>query len=252
VLEFERRTGFRYRTKRDQDASTIERSLEIAHSCSLIGNEQTLSTFPEKYRKKITPVPVSGSVLARHRDRHEIAASSREFLWFFGLGAVHKGLDLVLDVFARRQDLVLHVAGPVDQEADFMAAYGAKMSAPNIRVHGWIDPASKKFVELLKDVFCFIAPSCSEGTSPAVITCMQFGLLPIVSRACGVTLPPNAGIYLESLCEAEIERCVHQALSLSVEAVTRQTLACQSWALRSHSREAFSRAMGHYLKLALG
>jgi hypothetical protein len=252
TLEFERRTGLPYSPKRIHNPIHFSRSLEIAHCCSLLGNEQILMTFPEEYRKKISLIPVTGSILARHRTPKEMAALiTREFLWFFGPGAVHKGLDLVLEVFARRRELVLHVAGLAHEEPDFMAAYGRKMSAPNIRVHGWIDPASSKFAELFKNVFCFIAPSCAEGTSTAAITCLQFGFLPIISRACGVTLPPNAGIILETLSEAAIERAIDLALRMSPEIVTRETIACQSQALRLHSREAFSLAMDKYLRLAL-
>lgn len=44
------------------------------------------------------------------------------FLWLGSRGAVLKGLDLVLEAFARMPDL--QVSGPVEDEADFAAAYG--------------------------------------------------------------------------------------------------------------------------------
>jgi glycosyltransferase involved in cell wall biosynthesis len=248
--EFERRGGMPYTPKRARPADGFLRSLDLAHYCSLLGNEQTLKSYPPEMRGKITLIPASGSILSHYRAPPEMAPSAREFLWFGGPGAVHKGLDLVLDVFSRRKELILHVAGLASDEADFMAAYGTKLSGPNIRNHGWIDPLSD-FHQLFKDVFCFIAPSCAEGSSTAVITCLHAGLLPIISRPCGVDLPPGYGFVLEDLAEKEIEGCVDKALALSDDAVIRHASACQAHARRQHSRDAFSNHMTAYLGKAL-
>ncbi|MGA8611326.1 MAG: glycosyltransferase [Xanthobacteraceae bacterium] len=248
--EFENRTGMPYAPKRIGPMDGILQSIDLADHCSLLGNAQTLKTFPPKLQAKITLIPASGSILSHYRQPGEMAPAAREFLWFGGPGAVHKGLDLVLDVFARRRELTLHVAGAPNREPDFMAAYHAKLSGPNVRNHGWIDPLSD-FHRLFKDVFCFIAPCCSEGNSTAVITCLHAGLLPIVSRPSGVDLPPGHGFILEALTETEIESCIDKALALNDEAVIGHASACQAQALRQHSREAFSRQMAAYLEKAL-
>lgn len=253
VADFEKRTGKLYSPKRlVRWLELAERSLDLAHACSLLGNEFTLKTYPEKYRNKITLIPVSGSPLSCVRSATELYPEKREFMWYFGSGAVHKGLDLVLDVFRVHPEWTLHVVGDAPYERDFAAAYGSHLSQPNIRVHGHLVPGDADFGEKFRNVFCFIAPSCSEGTSPAVVTCLQMGLFPIISRQTGVDLPPGCGIYLEELNAASIEKAIIDLLGLGKEEVVRQILACQTTALNAYSRKAFSEAYSGFLKKVLG
>ena len=148
VAAFEQRTGKLYSPKRlVRWLELAERSLRLAHHCSLIGNENTRHTYPEEYRAKITLIPVSGSALPRTRTAEEIASGKREFLWFFESGAVHKGLDLVLEAFGRHPEWVLHVVGSAPRERDFAAAYGRHLCLPNVRVHGPLYPGQASFAE---------------------------------------------------------------------------------------------------------
>lgn len=253
VADFEKRTGKLYSPKRlVRWLELAERSLNLAHACSLLGNEFTLNTYPEKYRNKITLIPVSGSPLSCVRSAPELYPEKREFLWYFGIGAVHKGLDLVLDVFRVHPEWTLHIVGDAPHERDFAAAYGSHLSQPNIRVHGHLVPGDADFAEKFRGVFCFIAPSCSEGTSPAVVTCLQMGLFPILSRQAGVDLPPGCGIYLEELNATSIEKAIFDLLGLGKEEVVRQILACQQAALNAYSRKAFSEAYSGFLQKVLG
>lgn len=253
VAAFEQRTGKLYSPKRlVRWLELAERSLRLAHHCSLIGNEATLNTYPEEYREKITLIPVSGSALSRTRTAEEIASGKREFLWFFESGAVHKGLDLVLEAFGQHPEWVLHVVGSAPCERDFMAAYGRYLSLPNIRVHGHLKPGQASFAEEMRDVFCFIAPTCSEGTSPAVVTCLQWGLFPIRSRQTGVDVPDGCGVFLDDLTPLAVEQAVQTALEMNNCEIVRQTRACQELALEKYSRKAFSQAYSVFLRNIVG
>lgn len=253
VAEFEARTGKYYSPKRlVRWLELAERSLHCAHACSLLGNEYTLKTYPEKYRDKITLIPVTGSHLTRVKMTTEMAPKKREFLWYFGAGAVHKGLDLVLEVFSKHPEWMLHLVGNAPHEPDFYMAYKDYMSRPNVKVHGHVIPGSVKFRDICRDVFCFIAPSCSEATSTSVVTCMQMGLYPIVSYQTGVDLPLTCGSYLERLDVETIEGAVFAVRDLSDEEIVRQVTCCQSYALNFHSRPAFTEAYSHFLATILG
>ena len=252
VADFEKRTGKLYSPKRlVRWLELAERSLDLAHACSLLGNQVTLDTYPEKYRGKITLIPVSGSPLPEVQPAGEAHPDRREFLWYFGSGAVHKGLDLVLDVFRAHPEWTLHVVGDAPRERDFAAAYGSHLAAPNVRVHGHLAPGDAAFAGKIRNAFCFIAPSCSEGASPAVVTCLQMGLFPILSRQTGVDLPPGCGIYLEELNSASIEKAVRGALALGREEVVRQISACRQMALTAYGRPAFSAAFAEFLRKVL-
>jgi glycosyltransferase involved in cell wall biosynthesis len=212
--------------------------------CLLIGNDFTLSTFPFKFQNKIVKVPVSGAFLNRTKKQLEFVPKEKEFLWFFGPGLIHKGLDLVLEVFAKNKDLVLNVVGFVDSEKDFCKIYQKELSEmPNIKVHGGLKPSSEKFWNIISKCFCFIAPPCSEGMSPSVVTCLQLGLFPVISRETDVCLPKKCGVFLETCSIEEIEKAVFYAYNLDDCSIINQISKTQDFALREYSRENFSKVM---------
>jgi glycosyltransferase involved in cell wall biosynthesis len=176
----------------------------------------------------------------------------RGFLWFFGSGAVHKGLDLVLEVFAGTPQLALHVVGNVFSEPDFVRIYRKELlETSNIHYHGFLPARSRAFADVLDRCFCFIAPSCSEAISSAVVTCLQAGLLPILSRDVGVTLPTDCGVTLESCDIDTVREAVLSCCALPDEAVERQISATQDLGIKAFSRKSFSRAMEAALRAVL-
>jgi glycosyltransferase involved in cell wall biosynthesis len=142
----------------------------------------------------------------------------RAFLWFGSRGAVHKGLDWVLEIFARNPDLELHVCGLVDQEADFTASYARELrQTSNISFHGWVLPSEERFATICDQCAFVIAPSASEGGGGATLQCMRTGLIPIVTPGAAVDVEV-AGLLVGDELEA-LETAVRQASSLSDDAV---------------------------------
>ncbi|WP_026068744.1 glycosyltransferase family protein [Methanomassiliicoccus luminyensis] len=165
VEEMERRTGVPYAPKRKMlEPDLFDSSLEIADRISLIGNEVTLSTFPERFRDRITLVTPSSST-AFIKPPKALVPPSREFLWFNGAGAVHKGLDLTLEAFRKLPDLRLNVVGNAHEEEDFMRAYGNDLlHAPNITYYGWLRTDGRVFREVMERCCCFISPSAARAS----------------------------------------------------------------------------------------
>ena len=237
------RRGVALRPRRrvaSEQVCAFDESLKIADVVTLIGNRTTLSTFPPEIQPKIRLVTVSGSTLSRVRSP-EALPEPKEFLWFAGSGAVHKGMDLVLELFANHPHLTLHCVGPYRRELDFVRAYRRELfSLPNIVDHGFLSPSGERFFEIASRCCGFIMPSCSEGISPAAVTSLQFGLVPIISSRCGIDLPSDAGwvldaCSLDTLTEALAELC-DQPLSVLRAIVGR----AQSIALIRYSRMAFT------------
>jgi len=243
VNELEKRRGMRYSPKRlVHYLELFDRSLEIADKCSLIGNSVTKSTFPDEFQKKITPITVSASKLNYIKSQEDYVPNEREFLWFFGLGAVTKGLDLLLEIFPNYPDYTLNIIGHLDVEQDFMKIYKKELSQyENIRYHGSMSPLSKEFESIVKRCFCFIAPTCSEGLSPAVATLMQVGLYPIITKNSGADLPPNAGIMLEDISIKEIDAKIKEVYNKKDNELLEEIQKVQSLALKRYSREQFSK-----------
>jgi glycosyltransferase involved in cell wall biosynthesis len=248
----ESRRGIICAPRRVVDVEIFDRSLRFADSCSLIGNDVTLETFPKLYKEKINKVTVSASVLDSIEIKQDIDIRKKEFLWLFGSGAVHKGLDLVLEVFAKNRNLILHVVGAVDKEKDFFNAFRRELrNLPNIKYHGYLAPNCEKFKKIIKNVFCFIAPSCSEGISPSVATCLHLGLYPIISKNTGITLPEGCGIYLNQCSLDEIEKAVLDAYEMNKKSLVEQILKCQEYALYNYSRKKFTLDMTNFIEGAI-
>ncbi|KKP24473.1 MAG: Glycosyl transferase group 1 [candidate division TM6 bacterium GW2011_GWF2_28_16] len=252
VDDLELRRHFFISPKRIVDVELFDRSLKFADYCSLIGNDITLNTFPTNYINKITKIPVSSSRLNFIKNKQKFVPEKREFLWFFGGGAVHKGLDRVLDVFSKNHDLILNIVGGIINEADFCMLYSKELfDSPNIRYHGFLHPSDEKFIDIISNCFCFIAPSCSEGISPSVTTLMQIGLYPIVSKNTGVDLPLNCGYFLEDSSVEEIEKVVYEVYNLSNQKLEDEIFKIQEFALREYSRKNFTFNITNFLEKIL-
>lgn len=237
----------------DRDLRVFEENLAGADLVTLIGNEVTLATFPEEWQSKMKPVIATGAWLPPAAGKDPLPTGRREFLWFNGAGAVHKGLDLVLEVFARHPELTLHVVGPYLNERDFVEAYRTELyRLPNIRSHGFLYPGSGRFRRLLERVAVFVSPSCSEGISTAAITCMQAGLVPILSENCGVSLPEGTGWLLQDCSLAEVEAAVMDAMSLADGELREMAATSRRFALQEFSRDAFSAKMAEALAAVMG
>jgi hypothetical protein len=117
----------------------------------------------------------------------------KHFLWFGSGGAVHKGLDLLLDVFNQQDNIVLHFCGLYKEEREHLSVPRRE----NIIEYGHIDIESDFFLELVNKCSYIILPSCSEGCSTSITTGMLHGLIPIVIRDTGFNRLGNNAIFLE-------------------------------------------------------
>jgi glycosyl transferase family 1 len=228
-------------------------AIQLANACSLIGNEHTLATFPETLHPKLHLVTVSTSKLGSNiKSEDEYVPPQREFVWFFGTGPIHKGLDLVLEVFAQNPHLTLNVFGGAGRDAMFMSMYGDELlNLPNIHYQGRVEPNSETFGTVIRRSIAFIAPSCSESISTAAATCMKSGLYPIISYDTGITIPNDCGIYLKTCSIPEIETAVKRVHTMEKAELVKRIRATQSFALKTFSREQFYDDMKAFLTKVL-
>lgn len=112
-------------------------SLKTVDGIILIGNSQTLSTYPKLLQPKIKRVTISAyeiytwPQLCSHKNFSECR---QHFLWFGSSGATHKGLGQLLEIFSRLPNLHLHIAGNVANEPDFTRAFHRAVS-PSSQSH---------------------------------------------------------------------------------------------------------------------
>lgn len=156
--------------------------------------------------------------------------AKRNFLWFGSSGAIHKGLDILVDIFKRLPDLNLYIYG-LDKSESFVL----KAKSDNIHVCGIINVNSPLYLtEIVERCAFVILPSCSEAQSTSVITNMLHGLIPIVSRECQFPKFPF-GFQLDNYTVEYVAEVVNVVAELSVEE------------LRDRSYKTYIYAREHYV-----
>jgi glycosyltransferase involved in cell wall biosynthesis len=214
--------------------------IESADFATMMGNGYTSRTYAYA-NKPIYCLPISTPLLYPWHDQKDYEACRKRFIWFGSGGMVHKGLDLVLEVFASMPDYHLTICGPVEREKDFERAYYKELyQTPNIHTVGWVDVTSPEFAAITNTSIGLIYPSCSEGQCGGVVTCLHAGLIPIVSRESGVDVSADFGVYLESCSLEEIRSAVRRVSTLPGQQLQRMARNAWEYARARHTRERFA------------
>ncbi len=248
ILDFERNHGVFYEPRNGRvPKDLMDKTISIADLCLLIGNEVTLKTYPEWARTRMRTVQMPTSEI-HHRKQYSRKfldnSKTKTFLYYSSARNVCKGLDLVLDAFYRHPEWTLNVVGPVEStEADFLKAYPDLHARPNVRMYGSLMASSEKFARILDESEALLFPSCTEGTSSSVLTCLRGGIYPIISRNSGVDLPEGAGTWIETLTVPGVERAILSFLEKDGASISGEAETIRARIEERHSREAFTKNM---------
>lgn len=178
----------------------IQKDIESFDAAWFIGNSYNYHSYDSF---KMPPVfYIKNSGYAFKWEDSSIKRDPKSFVFFGSLGAVHKGLDLLLEVFSKiTTDCKLYVCAGYERENDFCEEYHNELySKPNIVPMGFVDINSDRFKDMVQSCAYTILPSCAEGCAGSVLTVMSGGLIPIVSSVCGFS--ENEAIVLPD-CKVE-------------------------------------------------
>jgi glycosyltransferase involved in cell wall biosynthesis len=241
IKNLEKRTQKNYFPKRlFKNAESIRRSVEKADGVIITGGNATIESFPRHIltKSEICTMPIFPETIPLASKMHKDNIG-KEYLWFFGYGQVHKGLDLVIEAFLKMPQYNLNIVGTM--ETDFYLIYGDKINqSKNIYYYGFLDTKGPQFLEIIQKSFCFIAPSVNEGISCAGAILLQLGLYPIISYETGLDLPDNAGIVLKESSIDEIRAEVEKVSNLTTDELYRQTSILKNYSKEKYSPEAFN------------
>ena len=214
-------------------------AIEYADYAIITANRFTLRTY--EYAKKPLfrlPFPTCSTYPWPEAKNH--ASCRKNFLWFGSAGFVHKGLDLVLDAFAELPDCHLYVCGPIQSERDFEEAYRKELyQTPNIHTPGWVDVEGTEFIEITNKCIALIYPSCSEGGGGSAITCMQAGLIPVVSYEASVDVE-DFGIILKESSIETIRQAIQMISTMPAEQLRIMSRKAWEHTRLHHTRERFA------------
>lgn len=219
----------------------LNHAIENADYAVTYGNRFTLDTY--RYAQKpLFQVPISTCALAPWPESKNYSTCRSHFLWFGSGGFVHKGLDLVLEAFARMPNHHLYICGPLQKERDFVKAYYKELyETPNIHAVGWVDVDGHEFMGIVNKCLGVVYPSCSEGQAGSVITCLHSGLIPIISYESGIDVE-DFGFILKDNSINTIRNTVQMVSDLPGEQLQRMARKAWEYARANHTREKFAEA----------
>lgn len=240
LLELQQRRGVTLRPRRFEMPN-----LALEHAdCGIIkGNAFTLGTY--RYANK--PLyPIGGTPVSLYPwpEGKDFAACRKHYLFLSSGGMVHKGLDLVLEAFAGMPEYELTVCGPVAREEGFVRAFHKELyETPNIHTHGWVDVEGPEFTTIVRRCVGLVYPSCSEGQSGGVITCLHAGLIPLISYESGVDVHADFGMILPACSVAQIQQAVRAMSARPPDELAQMARRAWEFARANYTRERFAQTL---------
>ena len=184
INALEKRRGVEVEAQRQDRPYT--REIENYDAYFMIGNSYNWKTYTDEFDLK-EPFYIKNT---GHKQEYRFDKSKKKktnFIYFGSRGQVHKGLDLLLEVFSEDGfPCDLYVCGNFKSEKDFEEVYYKELyETSNIHPVGFVSIESEQFKELTESCVYSIIPSSSEANCGAVLTTMSAGLIPICSYECG-------------------------------------------------------------------
>ena len=181
----ERRRGTRLRRRY---RTTMDRGPHLSDAVFAMGDDWVCETYRKAVNVPVFQYPniITGGVKDSLAGK-DFTRATRRFLWQASFAAVHRGLDILLDVFRATPECELWVCGGIECEHDFVSLYRKELrETNNIHFLGWMDVSGRDFCMMASQCAYIIYPSASDAMPGSVINCMAAGLIPIVTKESGV------------------------------------------------------------------
>lgn len=228
----------------------------ISDAVFAVGGDAVLESYRGYTTKPTYMIPAMFFKIMDYKEilsSKDFHAAATHFFWFGSSGLVHKGLDLLLEVFAQLPSLDLHVCGPISREPSFESCYHRELyQAPNIHTHGYVPIDSRLFRDLLVKCGFIVFPSCAEGGPSSVLNVTgNGGLIPVVSREASV---PTAsfGVAIAGLSPSAVRDAVLEAAALSHADIVKRSNETGAYFAQNHSAAKYADRLRSALCQVLG
>ena len=162
---------------------------------------------------------------------------SINFLVFGVKGFVHKGNDLLLEVFDKHPEWNLYMCGrEIKEECKRLGL----VLPNNARDCGFVDVCSDKFLELIEICPFVLLPSCSEGMSTSLLTCMRHGLIPVTMRGTGMDELFDYCEYFEDYHLSAIESKLEELAGMDTKKMEKYSNKIYEYANENFALESFT------------
>ncbi len=241
------RTGIAVPTNRQ---IPVIASDEYADYLTYFGTKLQTDSFHAKPKK--IQINIS-SVFVPESKKKDFAKVRNNFLWLGGGGMILKGMDLVLEAFAKLPNAHLYIAGDLEDQPEFWH-WAKRILAANTNVHylGFIDVASRQFEEVANTCIGIVYASGAEGGPGSVAQALHFGLIPIVTPSSFVraeVLGYSINGKTDTEIIASIVEKVNHVSQLSDSELRQKSDAAMEFALRYHTRPAYTESFERFLDI---
>jgi hypothetical protein len=219
-----------------------------------LGNSLVANSYI-KTNSKVNVVPLP----AFYFDIYDIDINSKDFekakcnyLWFGSSGQLHKGLDLLIDIFKEKVDINLHICGADKFEIKFWNHYNSMItSCENIIDYGFVDIQSDEFKNILDICSFAIFPSVSEGGAPALLNVMaNGGLIPIATKTVGVDIF-DIGFEIDEVSKDAILKQLEKSKMLNMIELKSMSIKVKSDVKKKYTYENYKKNLRSILELNL-
>ena len=227
----------------------------LANSLITLGDDYVKKMYSDYIKPADIPVyqiPASFYKITNFKEairEKDFKKAKNNFIFYSGGGLIHKGLDLILEYFATKPNINLHICASIINEREFEKYYyNLLYKTKNIIFHGFIDINGQKFLNLIKECAFIIFPSCSEGGGASVLNVLgNGGLIPIVTAESSIPID-DYGIPINGLNFFEISKAIDKTSSLSENEIREMSLKCGSYVSEHNSLENFEKQIHLALK----
>lgn len=158
------------------------------------------------------------------------------FVWFGSTGVIHKGLDILVEAFAKLPSKRLNIYGISKQEIAMIKPCIGR----NTFLHEKINVMDNTFISEVVEKNAFIVSlSCSEGMQSGVATCMLHGLIPIVTKETGYESQNFIFEFSDYHLDSVVNTILHTS-SLSIAEINRLSRLVYDYAHKNFSLISFS------------
>lgn len=234
--------------------STWRCQIVFADLIIALGNEFVANTYREYNINKTEPINIflKTSCLI-DLEKKNFSTAKSNFLWWGSLGAIHKGLDLIIQLFSRRPDITVFICGyrheyPFDEYLTRIISQSS-----NIVNVGFVEVGSSQHADLLTSCIATLLPSASEGGAPGIVnSCGNAGLIPIITKNCGIDVPHETQKFiLDDLSVRSLEDKIDLLLSLDANELSDTSVITQSYFQSNHTLKNYEYGLKELISGAL-
>jgi len=203
----------------------------------------------EKYNyKKLFTINPTGKKNKDFVGHCEITDKNKKsFLWFGSVGAIHKGLDILIDIAYKNSDFDLHICGLSKYEEHLFQEIIPKCN--NIHNHGFLSVTSQAFIDIINSSAFMVFPSCSEAMSTSVLTVARHGMLLLLQRnSGGLDRLGDYAFWLDDFKVEYVEKRMREVSELDNDFLTQKSRELQKYANEEFCLEKFSENFEKYMK----